>query len=404
MPTPPVLLEPAFLPLWQRISAVLDRRGVDHRGWLQLPDDLPDAVYARLGEVVGGRFSTTRRRLDLARLDRGLARHGTDVATVLADAGCPPLGRKEQRDTGRERLRVRDEVLETSALERLGDEPWVHAWTREIRSTIPDDAGARHAVDTVCRVLEAATEPGVRSRAEIAARVLGPAHSLDRGTPARRWVGTALALRAGVSDRDDPDLWSDAGLPGDLVSAPVLTWALPLRGDGPAVAVRAATSAGAPAPLTMLTLRDLLVDVPPGTVVLSVENPRLLEAAVQRGIRRPVICTFGHPTRAVVLLVRALVAAGAEVRHHGDVDPDGLAITARLADGLGVLPWRMTVADYAAALAAAEADGVALRRIEAPVPPTPWDPDLRRAVETAGLAVEEERVMDDLLAEHDAGG
>jgi hypothetical protein len=83
------------------------------------------------------------------------------------------------------------------------------------------------------------------------------------------------------------------------------------------------------------------------------------------------------------------------VCHHGDFDPDGVAITARLY-AEGVVPWRMTAADYTAALAAAQHDGVELRPITAPVPPTPWDPELQRVMTHA---VDEERVMDGLLRE-----
>ena len=190
-------------------------------------------------------------------------------------------------------------------------------------------------------------------------------------------------------------MWAAAGLPGDLVATPVLTWALPLLGDGLAAAVRATTAAGAPMPLTVLSLRDVPLALPPGTVVRSVENPRLLEAAVQQGREGPMICTAGNPTTAPTLLIRRLLEAGAQVHHHGDFDPDGVAITARLTD-LGVVPWRMSAADYLTARAAAERDGVELRPITAPVPLTPWDPALQRVMTHA---VDEERVMDGLLGE-----
>ncbi len=83
------------------------------------------------------------------------------------------------------------------------------------------------------------------------------------------------------------------------------------------------------------------------------------------------------------------------MHHHGDFDPDGVAITARL-HAAGVVPWRMTAADYTGALAAAARAGVELREITGPVPPTPWDPELQRVMTHA---VDEERVMDGLLGE-----
>jgi uncharacterized protein (TIGR02679 family) len=386
---PPVLLEPDFLPLWQQIAATLDRRGLDDRGWVPLPDALAPGVRARLRELVPGRST---RRLELAQLDRALGRLGTDLPALLTAAGCPPTGRREARDADRDRRSRRDEALTAAATEALGLEPWVVAWVGVVRAGLPDDGAARAAVDTVARVLAAAAEPGLRSRAEVAARVLGDAHALDRGEPARRLVGSALAARAGRGHGDDADLWADAGLPGDLVATPVPTWSLPLLGDGAAAVVRAATAAGLPSCLPTLALRDLTVDVPRGTVVVSVENPRLLEAAVQRALPIPMLCTLGNPTTAPLTLIRALLAAGAEVRHHGDLDPAGVGITARLAQ-LGVVPWRMTAADYRAAVTPD------LRPFEGPVPPTPWDPELQDVMTDYGRAVDEERVMDELLAD-----
>lgn len=389
MPVPPVLLEPDFLPLWQRISAILDQRGLDDRGWVSLPDALAPRARDQLRKLVPGRSS---RRLDLGQLDRALVRLGTDLPALLTAAGCPPAGRREARDADRDRRSLRDEVLTAAATDAFGLEPWVVAWVGAVRSGLPDDGSARAAVDAVARVLAAAAEPGLRSRGEVAARVLDGAHALDRGEPARRLVGLALALRAEHGQWDDAELWADAGLPGDLVATPVSTWSLPLLGDGTAAVVRAATAAGLPSYLPTLALRDLTVEVPRGTVVVSVENPRLLEAAVQRALPIPMVCTLGNPTTAPLTLIRGLLAAGARVRHHGDFDPAGVAITGRLAQ-LGVVPWRMTAADYRAAVTPD------LRSFEGPVPPTPWDPELQLAMTEHGRAVDEERVMDELLAD-----
>jgi uncharacterized protein (TIGR02679 family) len=401
MPVPAVLLDAEFTPLWHHVSARLDRRGLHHRGWVPLPDGTPSAVRARLKEIAPGRSNA---RLDLSALERGLARHGTDLLALLAEAGCAPSGRREARDAALDRRRARDEALAAVARELLGDEPWVAAWVGEVGPRVPDDEAARLTVAVVRRVLELADAPGVRSRGEVAAQAVRGAHDLDRGGRYRRPVGLALALRSGTGHHwDDPEMWAAAGLPGDLVATPVLTWALPLLGDGLAAAVRTTTAAGAPAPLTVLSLRDVPIDLPLGTVVLSVENPRLVEAAIQQGLTAPMLCTSGNPTSAPSLLIRELLAAGAEVRHHGDFDPDGVAITVRLRLD-GVVPWRMTEVDYRNAVAAAEHAGIELRPFTGAVPPTPWDPDLQHAMTRVGRVVDEERVMDALLAEHGRSG
>ncbi len=61
----------------------------------------------------------------------------------------------------------------------------------------------------------------------------------------------------------------------------------------------------------------------------------------------------------VTELISQLHRSGASLRHHGNFDAPGIAICARM-HAAGVRPWRMTAADYAAALARAEAADLAL--------------------------------------------
>lgn len=62
----------------------------------------------------------------------------------------------------------------------------------------------------------------------------------------------------------------------------------------------------------------------------------------------------------------------------------------------GARPWRMSAADY---LAAARPD---LRALAGRPAPSPWDPALAEAMAEAGVAVEEEVVADQLVADLDA--
>jgi uncharacterized protein (TIGR02679 family) len=198
-------------------------------------------------------------------------------------------------------------------------------------------------------------------------------------------------------------VWERAGLPLDLVSAPALTWGLPLLGDSPvAVATRALTAGGLPVHLSAAALRHTPLRVARGTPVLVVENPRLVENAAQRRLPAAVLCTNGNATTAPLEAIGALRAAGAGLRYHGDVDAAGLAMTGRAAD-LGCVPFQMTTQTYLDALAAAAGDGVRLPHDQAPVPPTPWDPGLAVAFAAHRLVIHEERVMDDVLDAHAAG-
>jgi hypothetical protein len=64
----------------------------------------------------------------------------------------------------------------------------------------------------------------------------------------------------------------------------------------------------------------------------------------------------------------------------------------------------MDAAAYRAGVDRATADRVALPAIADPdaVPPTPWDPALQHEVRNVGLALEQERVMGEVLTEQGA--
>jgi uncharacterized protein (TIGR02679 family) len=148
--------------------------------------------------------------------------------------------------------------------------------------------------------------------------------------------------------------------------------------------------------LTQLALRRHPVTVAAGSDVLVVENPRLVEAAVQDALVQPMVATNGNPSAAVQLLLAQLLACGAHVRYHGDFDAAGLAICARL-HALGLVPWRMDATDYIGALDAARDAGVDLPIDPAPAPTTPWHPALQQVFDEHRRVVHEERLLPGLL-------
>jgi uncharacterized protein (TIGR02679 family) len=107
----------------------------------------------------------------------------------------------------------------------------------------------------------------------------------------------------------------------------------------------------------------------------------------------PLICANTHPGAAATVLLRQLDAAGARLRYHGDFDWPGITIANGITARFGALPWRL---DDGAYRSAAASGGPALRG--SPVTAT-WDPGLTRAMLELGVKVEEERVLDDLLAD-----
>jgi uncharacterized protein (TIGR02679 family) len=107
----------------------------------------------------------------------------------------------------------------------------------------------------------------------------------------------------------------------------------------------------------------------------------------------PLICTRGQPGAAVLHLARRLAAAGARLRFHGDFDWGGLRIATVVFDRVTAEPWRFGADDYRVALTRG---GRALAGTPASAG---WDEHLAAAMTSAGRAVEEELVVDDLLSD-----
>jgi uncharacterized protein (TIGR02679 family) len=127
--------------------------------------------------------------------------------------------------------------------------------------------------------------------------------------------------------------------------------------------------------------------------VHACENPQVMQAAADRAVPAPLLCLQGNPSAAGTLLVDRLVDDGARVRYHGDFDWPGLSIAGRIL-ARGATPWRLTAADYLAALP----PGVGAP-LTGPAVATPWDPWLQMALREHGRAVHEEAVLEVLLTD-----
>lgn len=389
-------------PLWEAVRAALDRNGLEWRGRLALPL-LPAEGRRRLGVLLERPIPADRRSVPLAELAAAVERLSrTDLVSALTDLGHRPSGRREARLAHQEATRLRRAAVDTAVEAAFPDATWAvgwgdSAWTdglfarqspEEVRTLIMDTA----------RVLRHAGTG--RSRTELAALLLGNAHALDSSERIAVLVTRALIARDGPES--ERVVWERAGMPLDLVSAPVLTWGLRLLGEGAvAHSSRAMRDAGLPLHLSTVALRAEPLRVPEGTRVLVVENPRLVEAAAQRRLPAAVMCTNGNPTTAPSECIAGLRSSGADLRYHGDFDTAGLAMAARAAAS-GCAPFLMSAKDYRAALVVASSNGVELPRDGGVTPATPWDAALATAFEASRLIVHEERVMDDVLASHAA--
>ncbi len=129
------------------------------------------------------------------------------------------------------------------------------------------------------------------------------------------------------------------------------------------------------------------------------ENPRVLEAALDAGCRRAVVCTLGQPTVVVTLLLEQLRSAGAELRYHGDFDWPGITIANLLVGTHQCFPWRFGATDYLDALARLAPVLSELPVLGADPVAACWDEQLTSVMAAAGRAVHEEFLLDELLAD-----
>ncbi|WP_158068525.1 TIGR02679 family protein [Serinicoccus sp. CUA-874] len=406
--TPAWVADPELGRTWERVRARFERAGLQAQGYVVLSPATRGERQA-VAALLGRPAVRARVRVDLAGLDARLReRSGIGgLAEVLpAVTGQPLLDRPAARA---QQLAAREAPLALAG--ELVTQPWADRWVAGLRSTGVltgrDDAEdiVRAAAAVMAELAQETTDPPGQhrhtlSRVELAARLLGDAHALDRGTVLHHVVVRALAAARDTAvptaAREVEELWAGAGVAPDLLSRTCLVWGLRLVDGGPLGArLAAAARAGDPVHLTEWELRRTGTLVPePGILVLVCENPRVLEAVAQDGIPGwAVVCTSGEPNLVVDRLLVDLAAAGVELRYHGDLDWPGVAIANRAMMRYRARPWLMSAQDYLAGVSRS-ASGPALSGGE--VEPG-WDPDLGAAMRSHGRGVHEEAVLDTLL-------
>lgn len=396
----PSLVVPELAPLWEAVRERLERLGSTRRGRLRIPA-LSTVGRQHLTSLLGHSLTLT---VDLGELERALTRVGAglELVSALTNLGfAMSFANEHKRAERHERGQAREAARRTAS---SWPETWSKSWIDEvIQSGLLRGLHTTDAVRLVTDVrrcldaLAAADQP--RSRVDLGAHILGDSHSLDPGTRLGSAVMRGLRQQFATELDDDTDrtVWDRAGVPSDSVSAPVLTWNLPINPTGVLAPITTtATSLGVVAHLSQMALRAYPVQVPADTIVLVTENPRVVEAAAQRRSAQCVVSTNGNPSMAVRLLLSQLLDSGATVRYHGDFDGPGLSICRRMAE-FGLQPWRMDVKDYESAVDDALSNGVELPQDDTDPGPTPWDEQLRDVFRARGRIVHEERLLDELL-------
>lgn len=242
-----------------------------------------------------------------------------------------------------------------------------HAWWRSggsrqvrrlLRDSLRQDGGSPGPVTAALRsaarqvLLALGALPGESGPPELlpifAHRITGDPHAFDADTVAGRLLFSALSTRAAGLQAADADPLADAGIARDDVSSQVL-----------AAGVAPADEPPSPWPVSwpLLTLLRWPGATAVDGVAYVVENPSVFRELCRSGTAedaplRTLICPSGQPSGAALRLMDLLVEGGAEIRYAGDLDPAGVAITARLRERYGdhLVPWFMDAAAYRAAL------------------------------------------------------
>jgi uncharacterized protein (TIGR02679 family) len=255
-----------------------------------------------------------------------------------------------------------------------------------------------HDLAAVIGQLPASGEPLGR----FAARVAGRAHALDDGEPLGTLTFGAARALSGLAPGSGAEwrreVWASVGILRDEVSTTVLTLGLPGTADGSTGrALGALREAGQPA---VLTLRQVVRDqISTGARRIFVcENPVVVSAAADAlgPDCAPLVCTSGQPSAAAMHLLRQLAAGGAQLVYHGDFDWGGIRIGNVVFDRLPARSWRFRAADYQAT---ARSRTPYSHHLAGSPASANWDAALRPAMESTGTAIEEEHVLDELLAD-----
>lgn len=395
---PDVLRRGEFGPLWravhERLSSGLpvSRVRVGPLDWPQR-----EALAQLLGT---GQLPTDHVSVSLERLDSALLQVcGRDSRAVVEELLGPLRDRElERRREQEERAGLWDWLARHPV---VAAQPALQDWAEQIRRGGLLDgspAGTGRTLDGALRVLHALPSFGAPVR-EFANSVLGDPLALDQGKPLSDLVLRALAeiydhpLPASGAQRRE--LLARAGLGEDDLSTVVYAAGVQPAGGGLCGEIlRSCAEASHVAALTLAQVRDAERLVLGVREVWVVQSPVVLALALRRFGRTcpPVVCTSGWPNSAVVLLLRRLSAAGAELNFQGSFDGDGVRITAHLLTKTRIRPWRMSVADYLEALDRNPSGPDVGRITEAP-----WDAALAAALREHRTAVPQDRTATGLL-------
>jgi uncharacterized protein (TIGR02679 family) len=308
----------------------------------------------------------------------GLPEHGLQPLVERA-VGRDVVNRKERRFTT---AQLRQDLKDYTAA-RLPHLPRLQA--RLAVGADEDTASdTRRLTDALASITRQLPHRPPRTLAKLAHDHAGDPHYFDLATlPGQRLVA-AVAELAGRPEPTRPDhvraLLADHGILADRLWATVLLHGVRATGDGPID--RRLNEATTPVALNLLDLTGTPPRLAPEPLTV-VENPSVLEAAMERASTQPMACTSGQLRAVDHALLQLAVDQGIPLYYAGDLDAAGIQIAATVRQL------------YGAELIAMDADLVhTAGSIPSAIPlsalPEACDPSLADALRAAGRVIYQE--------------
>ncbi|MEW2400330.1 DUF2399 domain-containing protein [Streptomyces sp. NPDC046862] len=336
--------DPDLAPLWRaihdRLSAGNDPADI---ATVTVPD-LPPGGAAALRSWLDTPAQRRRGRTRVPRTPGGTKVPLRELLVVLALAP-DQLQSLVERAVDRPVVNRKNSRLQSAQL-RL--ELWEHAATQlshlplllaRLKSAgIEDEAvtQTRRLIDALASLTRELPHQRPRTLAKLAHDHAGDPHYFDLGTlPGQRLI-SAVAELARRPEPTRPDhiraLLADHGIIADRLSATVLLHQVRALGDGPID--RRLNEATTPVALNLLDLTRNPPRLAPQPLTV-VENPSVIEAAMECGSPQPMACTSGQLRAVDHALLQLAVDQGVPLHYAGDLDAAGLHIAATVQQTYG---------------------------------------------------------------------
>lgn len=360
-------------------------------------------------------------RLDLDALDQALrsSRLEAGLRDVLEALFGPLNNLKREKDRNRaDRVSMWNDARHHSVIQF---HPKLENWLDDIRSKGLLARAASVSGNSEKNLLMQALSivSSLPARGEqltiISGQHTGDPHALDPDRALSNLVLRAAAVLAGRKEMPQNAgerrlLWQEVGVECDTLSSQVLVFGLRPQGETwLARHLREASSIGLPRRLTLQELQNTWLTFSHGQDVYICENPSIVaSAATTLGpASRPLVCLEGIPSVAAWQLFEMLDCAHVSLHFHGDFDAGGLRIGNLVIKKTTALPWRFKTKDYTNGISqilnlfSQGNDGlesVTLSENSLNIE-VGWDPHLIPAMKKHLLALYEEVVVSELVAD-----